>query len=147
MQSPWILVKNQDVTKLELPFKHEFLWELQLSLYHIFYSSVGIVFQFYRYFLTHVNYIFFDVSYALPSVKFKHSYYVVAVDNYFFRWGLSVYYAFHDQPEEDSGPFVYYCLNRDNAKMRFSYLPQSFDTYVENVMPGFFSLDQFCNSY
>ena len=84
-----------------------------------------------------MNYISFDVLYVLPSVKFKDSYYVLVVDN-FFRWGLSVYYAFHDQPEEDSGPFVYYCLNRDNAKMRFSYLPQSFDTYVENVMPGFF---------
>jgi hypothetical protein len=25
------------------------------------------------------------------------------------------YYAFQDQPEEDTGHFVYHCLNRDNA--------------------------------
>ena len=93
-------------------------------------------------FLTHVNYISFDVLYALPSVKFKHSYYVLVVD-IFFRWGLSVCYAFHDQPEEDSGPFVYYCLYRDNAKRGLVIYRESFDTYVENVMPGCFSLDQF----
>ncbi len=40
--------------------------------------------------------------------------YVLVVDN-FLRWCISVYYAFHDQPEEDSGHFVYHCLNRDNA--------------------------------
>ncbi len=115
MQSPGILSDNQDVTKLELLFKHGFLWELQLSLFHVFTAQLALFFQFYRYFLIHVNYIFFDVSYALPSVKLKHSYYALFVDN-FFRWGLSVYYAFHDQPEEDSGHFVYHCLNRDNAK-------------------------------
>ena len=49
-----------------------------------FYSSVGIVFSFLPLFLTHMNYISFDVLYVLPSVKFKDSYYVVAVDNYFF---------------------------------------------------------------
>ncbi len=115
MRLPGILSDGQDLTKLELPFKNGFLWELQLSLYNIFYSSVGIVFSVLPLFLTHVNYTFFNVSYALLSVKFKHFYYVVVVD-YFFRWGLSVYYAFHDQPEEDSGHFLYHCLNRDNAK-------------------------------
>ena len=60
------------------------------------------------------------------------------VVDYFFRWGLSVYYAFHDQPEEISGHFVYYCLNRDNAKRGLVIYRESFDTYVENVMPGFF---------
>ncbi len=33
--------------------------------------------------LTHVNYIFFDVSYALPSVKFKRSYYALFVNNFY----------------------------------------------------------------
>ena len=83
MRSPGILCDNQDVTKLELPFKHGFLWELQLSLYHIFYSSVGIVFSVLPLFLTHMNYISFDVLYVLPSVKFKDSYYVLVVDNFF----------------------------------------------------------------
>ena len=71
MRSPGILVKNQDVTKLELPFKHGFLWELQLSLYQFFYSSVGIVFSVLPLFLTHMNYISFDVLYVLPSDKFR----------------------------------------------------------------------------
>ena len=73
--------------------------------------------------------LFFDVSYALPSVKFKHSYYVLVVD-IFFRWGLSVCYAFHDQPEEDSCHFVYHCLNRDNAKRGLVIYRESFDTYA-----------------
>ena len=37
-----------------------------------------------------------------------------------------------------SGHFVYYCLNRDNAKRGLVIYRESFDTYVENVMPGFF---------
>ena len=53
-------------------------------LVSIFYSSVGNVFSVLPLFLTHVNYISFDVLYALPSVKFKHSYYVLVVDIFFF---------------------------------------------------------------
>ena len=43
-------------------------------------------------------------------------------------WDLLVYYAFHDQPEEDSGYYDYCCLYRDNAECGLRYLPQKFDT-------------------
>ena len=104
MQSPGILVTNQEVITWNCLSNMDFYGNysspcikfLQLNWYCFFSFTV---------ILTHMNYISFDVLYVLPSVKFKDSYYVVAVDNYFFRWGFSVYYAFHDQPEEDLWSF------------------------------------------
>ena len=105
-----------------------------------FYSSVGN-FSVLALFLSHMNYISFDVLYVLPSVKFKDSYYVSVVDNFLLR-SFSLL-CISRSAGGGFWSFVYYCLNRDNAKRGLFIYRESFDTYVENVMPGCFSLDQF----
>ncbi len=83
MQSPGIHVTNQDVTMWNCLSNMNFYGNYSSPCIIFFYSSVGIVFQFYCYFQLTMNYIFFDASYALPPVKFKHLYYVLVVDIFF----------------------------------------------------------------
>ena len=58
MQSPGILCDKPGRDYVELPFKHGFLWELQLSLYQIFTAQLALFFSFTVIFNSREIYIF-----------------------------------------------------------------------------------------
>ena len=77
---------------------------LLVSSFLVFSAQFTLV-SVYRFFLL-TKYYFFR---RLVCIVFKSilSIHTKSWSSIFFRWGLSIYFTFHDKPEEDSGHYIY----------------------------------------